>query len=50
MSRDDGRWVVVGWLGSVASMVDSQGDLPMEVAHDGGNHLWYDGATSEMVV
>jgi hypothetical protein len=45
-----GRWVVVGWLGFVASVVDSQGALPVEIAHDGGDHLWCGKAMSEMVV
>ena len=47
---DDGRWVVVGWLGSVASVVDSQGALPVGVAHDCGDPLWSGGAMSKMVV
>ena len=57
MSRDDGRWVVVGWLGSVASVVDSQGVLPVEVAHDGGDrsllvrwgYVRYGGATMLLI-
>jgi hypothetical protein len=39
VSRDDGSWVVVGWLGYVASVVDSQGALPVEVAHEGREYL-----------
>ena len=40
----------MGWLGSVASVVDSQGILPMKVVHDNEDQLWCGGDTSKMVV